>query len=245
MMMKFFDFLRTLHRCLYIQATWNFKGLMNLGFAQAMAPAICRLFPDPEKRARCLRRHLNFFLSNPYFAGYAVGACIRLEEQSAAAADPSPERIEAFKRAIGSPLASLGDNLIWGALRPASLLLGTALALVGSLWGPVLFLLGYNLPAVAVRAMGLKRGYALGFNIVGEISSPWFRRITEKLRFLAAVGLGLVAAVVINSGIEAGSVYALWALPTLGVIVLGRFLRISYYLVLVQLLAVFILLGYL
>ena len=230
---------------MYIQATWNFKGLLNLGFAQALIPAVRRLFPDPAKRAECLRRHLTFFLSNPYFAAYAVGACIRLEEQSAGTGDPAPEQIETFKRAIGSPLASLGDNLIWGALRPASILIGTALALTGSFWGPAVFLIGYNLPTVSVRVIGLNRGYALGFEVVREITSPLFKRLTGWLRFLAAAGLGLVVAIILDSGIDAGFAYAWWALPAAAVIVLGHLFRFSYYIVLVLIVSAFIILGYL
>jgi len=241
--LKKLDFVKTLHQSMYIQAAWNFRGLLNLGFAQAIAPAVCQLFRDRRKRAECLKRHLNFFLSNPYFATYAVGACIRLEEQFQETGNPDPEQIESFKRAIGSPLASLGDSLIWGALRPAMLLVGVIIALAGTMWGPVVFLVGYNLPTLAVRIVGLNRGYALGFGVVREIASPLFNRATTALRFLAAVGLGVVASLAVDSNIGGGSAGLVYGLPVIAAIVLGRLLRASFYLVLIVCLLIFIGLG--
>jgi mannose/fructose/N-acetylgalactosamine-specific phosphotransferase system component IID len=229
---------------MYIQAAWNFRGLLNLGFAQAMAPAVCRLFRDRRKRTECLKRHLNFFLSNPYFATYAVGACIRLEEQFQETGNPNPEQIESFKRAIGSPLASLGDSLIWGALRPAMLLVGVILALTGTMWGPVVFLVGYNLPTLAVRIVGLSRGYALGFGVVREIASPLFNRATAAFRFLAAIGLGVVAAIAVDTIIGGGSAGLVRGLPVVALIILGRMFRASFYMVLILCLLIFIGLGY-
>src|SRR3954469_8941076 len=49
--------LRVFFRSLFIQAAWNPRGMQNLGFASAMAPALADLHPDPEARSAAARRH--------------------------------------------------------------------------------------------------------------------------------------------------------------------------------------------
>jgi len=224
--MKALDFIRTLHRSLYIQSTWNYKGLLNLGFAQAMAPTARRLARDREERTNLMRRHMGFFLCNPYLSTYVLGSCIKMEEEGAGG------QVEMFKRRVGSPLASVGDRLIWGSLRPAMLVIGVALALAGSLWGPIVFLVGYNAVTLGLRFHGLWKGYQLGPGVVRVINSPWFQRLTAAYTTCLVVGLGALVAVLVTGFPVHDKVLLTAVVPSVILLGAAPSLRLSRYAVL-------------
>ena len=68
--------LRVFWRCLFLQASWNRRGMQNLGFAYSIDPALRRLYPDPVARRDALRRHLGLFNCHPYMASAIVGGAI-------------------------------------------------------------------------------------------------------------------------------------------------------------------------
>src|SRR5262249_36155969 len=104
--------LRVLWRSLFLQAAWNPHGMQNLGFAFAMEPALGELYPDASARARAAERHLEFFNCHPYLAAAIVGGAVRLEEEVARGA-AEPRSVSAFKSALASPFAALGDGFFW------------------------------------------------------------------------------------------------------------------------------------
>src|SRR4030088_2564799 len=63
---------RVFLRSFFLQAAWNPRGMQNLGFAHAMAPALAALYPDPGTRARATARHLELFHCPPYFAPWIL-----------------------------------------------------------------------------------------------------------------------------------------------------------------------------
>src|SRR5439155_670898 len=59
---------RVFLRSMFLQAAWNPRGMQNLGFADAISPALAELYPDPVERAKAVARHLEFFNCHPYLA---------------------------------------------------------------------------------------------------------------------------------------------------------------------------------
>ncbi|MFL5387875.1 MAG: PTS system mannose/fructose/sorbose family transporter subunit IID, partial [Myxococcales bacterium] len=74
---------RVFFRALFIQAAWNPRGMQNLGFADAISPALRELYPDPADCAKAVSRHLEFFNCHPYMAAAILGGAVRLEERVA------------------------------------------------------------------------------------------------------------------------------------------------------------------
>ena len=111
-------------RSMLLQACWGFEGMQNLGFLFSLDPWLRRLYPEKKAYREAARRHLEFFNTQPYMAGYVVGVVGALEERRArAAAAERPaieERIRQLKGAMGSALAAAGDSFFWGALKPAA-----------------------------------------------------------------------------------------------------------------------------
>lgn len=167
------DFIRAAARALHIQAHLNPERMQGLGFGFAILPLLRRIYTDRAACAAALKRHLAYFATHPVLSGYVIGAAARLEERRAAGEPVAEETIDATKRALASPLAALGDPLLWVTLRPLAGLLGVIALLLlpppvpGSpdfrvLLCPLLTLLTYNAVALPYRIVGVARGYAEG-----------------------------------------------------------------------------------
>src|SRR5262249_57874358 len=105
----------------FLQAAWNPRGMQNVGFADAIGPALAELYPDPAERARAASRHLEVFNCHPYMAAAILGGAVRLEER-VASGEISGQAVSRFKSTLGPPFAALGDGFFWLALRPTAAL---------------------------------------------------------------------------------------------------------------------------
>jgi len=212
------DLLKILLRSFFIQSSWNYKGMMNLGFAFSLIPLFRPLKFNREERADFLRRHLGFFNANPFLSTLILGSVARLEEEHASKGEPGPDRIGKVKSSLCGPVGSLGDQLFWGALRPAAAALGVICSLVWWGWGALALLVSFNLPHLYIRCRGLFRGYNLGFGVVREISSQFYPRLAGTLgrsilfmagfiisyRFFESTAIGLTAIVALFTSIVLG-----------------------------------------
>ena len=160
-------------RTLHIQAHLNPERMQGLGFGFAILPLLRRIYANPSECAAALKRHLAYFATHPVLSGFVVGAAARLEERRAGGEPIADGTIDATKRALASPLAALGDPLLWVTLRPFAGLLGVMALLLlpppdpGSpdfrvLLCPLLTLLTYNAVALPYRIAGVARGFAEG-----------------------------------------------------------------------------------
>ncbi len=195
---------RVFWRCLFLQAAWNRRGMQNLGFAYAIAPALRRLYADPERRREALRRHLCFFNCHPYTAAAIVGGAIHHEERVAAAEEP--ERLPlAYKETLQGPLAAIGDGFFWTALRPFF----GALMAFGTLafgWPAVVAgLLLYNAVHMALRVRLFLAGYRSGDAVVSEVARLSLPAVADRLRLAAAALSGLCAVLILTRGAAAAT----------------------------------------
>ena len=163
---------RVFVRSLFLQASWNPKGMQNLGIAYALYPALKKLYPEPGAQSAAVRRHLVFFNTHPYVAAAILGG-ILFHEERLARGEGSVERVTAFKAALMGPLAALGDGFFWLSLRPAVGALCAALVPLLGAWAALLFLLLYNAVHLSLRAwlffLGMKMGDELVAGQVGGV----------------------------------------------------------------------------
>ena len=65
-------------RLTFLQGSWNYERMQNLGWAYALMPAIKKLYTTKEDRAAALGRHLEFFNTHPYVAAPIMGVTMAL-----------------------------------------------------------------------------------------------------------------------------------------------------------------------
>jgi mannose PTS system EIID component len=210
-----------------VQGSWNYQTLIGTGLAFVLAPALKRAYRDPAALERALARHLELFNSHPYLAGVAAGAIARLEADGVA-----PETVARFKTALRGSLGSLGDRLVWLRWRPATVLLGLALALAGAPWWAAVggFLLAYNALHLWLRAWGLKVGLRDGLNIGATLRKAPFETLGERAAAAGAflAGFASLAALGGTAGESAGPLaWALGVAAAAAGVALGRNVRLA------------------
>lgn len=175
----------------FLQGSWNFERMQALGFCFATLPVIKRLYPDNnEQRQQALKRHLEFFNTHPYMAAPIHGVVAAMEEERANGANIDDGAINGIKVGMMGPLAGVGDPIFWGTVRPIFAALGASLALSGSLLGPLLFFILFNLVRLSVRYFGVVYGYKKGLNIINDMSGGIFQKITEGASILGLFVMG-------------------------------------------------------
>jgi PTS system mannose-specific IID component len=211
--------LRVFLRSLSLQASWNPKGMQNLGLAYAVFPALEQLYPDRKAQEAAVQRHLVFFNTHPYVAAAIVGGVLYHEQRIARGEEP-PDKVVAFKAALMGPLAALGDGFFWLSLKPAVGAICAALVPVLHAWAALLFLVLYNLVHFTLRARFYWMGLVLGDRLVEAIARANLPTRGARLRSVAAASAGGLAAwLAVDLGRTAGGDHAPWLVT--GSLVLG------------------------
>ncbi|AFI87057.1 PTS N-acetylgalactosamine transporter subunit IIC [Aggregatibacter actinomycetemcomitans] len=177
------------------QGSWNFERMQALGFAYSMVPVIKRLYPvqDSQERKDAIKRHLEFFNTQPFVGAPVLGVAIAMEEQRANGKPVEDAAINGIKVGLMGPLAGVGDPIYWGTARPVFAALGAGLALNGSILGPILLFVLFNLVRLATRYYGVIYGYRKGLDVVSDMSGGLLQKLTEGASIL---GLFIMGALV-------------------------------------------------
>ena len=174
------------------QGSWNYERMQALGYCFAMVPVIKRLYTGDERK-QALKRHLEFFNTQPFVTAPILGVTAAMEEQKANGADIDDGAINGLKIGLMGPLAGVGDPIFWGTLRPVAAALGASIALTGSILGPILFFVIFNAVRLAIRYYGVSYGYSKGTTIVADMAGGKLQKLTEGASIL---GLFIMGALV-------------------------------------------------
>ena len=180
-------------RSMFLQGSWNYERMQNLGWAYALMPAIKKLYTTKEDRAAALERHLEFFNTHPYVAAPIMGVTMALEEERANGAEIDDTAIQGVKIGMMGPLAGVGDPVFWYTVRPILGALGASLALAGNIMGPIIFFLGWNIIRMAFLWYTQEIGYRAGSNITKDLSGGIIQKITKGASIL---GMFILAVLV-------------------------------------------------
>lgn len=173
------------------QGSWNFERMQALGFCYCMVPAIKRLYPENnEERRLAIKRHLEFFNTQPYVAAPVLGVTLAMEEQRANGAPIDDAAINGLKVGLMGPLAGVGDPIFWGTVRPVFAALGAGIAMSGSLLGPLLFFVLFNIVRLLTLYYGVAYGYQKGVDIVKDMSGGFLQKMTEGASILGLFVMG-------------------------------------------------------
>ena len=180
-------------RSTFLQGSWNYERMQNLGWAYALIPAIKKLYTSKEDRAAALKRHLEFFNTHPYVAAPIIGVTLALEEERANGAEIDDTAIQGVKIGMMGPLAGVGDPVFWFTVRPILGALGASLAMAGNIVGPLLFFFGWNIIRMAFLWYTQELGYKAGSEITKDLSSGIIQKITKGASIL---GMFILAVLV-------------------------------------------------
>ncbi|HEM5489671.1 TPA: PTS mannose/fructose/sorbose transporter family subunit IID [Streptococcus suis] len=180
-------------RSTFLQASWNFERMQNLGWAYTMVPAIKKLYTKKEDQIAALKRHMEFFNTHPYVAAPIVGVTLALEEERANGADIDDAAIQGVKIGMMGPLAGIGDPVFWFTVRPILGALGASLAVSGNILGPILFFGLWNAIRMGFLWYTQEFGYKSGKEITKDMSGGILQDITKGASILGMFILAVLA----------------------------------------------------
>ncbi len=177
----------------FLQGSWNYERMQNGGWCYSIIPAIKKLYKTEEDRSAALKRHLEFYNTHPYVSAPVMGVTLALEEERANGMPVDDQTVQGVKVGMMGPLAGVGDPVFWFTVRPILGALGASLALSGSIVGPLLFFVVWNLVRIAFLWYTQEFGYKVGTSIAKDMSGGLLGKVTAGASIL---GMFIIGALV-------------------------------------------------
>ena len=126
----------------FSHANYNYERLEATGLVHAFKHVIKKLYGDDEEEYKaCIKRHMQFFNTEPHIGGVIPGIVLAMEEERANGAPITDDAINGVKTGLMGPFAGIGDTLWQGTLTPILLAFGISLGSQGNLLGPLIYTL--------------------------------------------------------------------------------------------------------
>ena len=188
-------------RSFFIDVLWNYQKFQNIGFLYMILPVIKRLYPNKEKRALAMKRHIKYFRTHPYLATSIAGVVTNMEEKKSNVTNGNFEDIDRIKFNMMGPFAAIGDSFFYQALKPFLAIIAISFMAITSdisimIFASIFFLIFFNIPHLFIRIAGLIEGYRKGFEAIRELKQLDIQSLVTKIRFIAVIFLGCFIAVV-------------------------------------------------
>lgn len=181
-------------RSTFLLGSFNFERMQSMGFCVTMMPAIKRLYSKKEDQAAALKRHLEFFNTQPWIGSAIMGVTAAMEEERANGAPIDDGAINGVKVGLMGPLAGVGDPIYWGTARIILAALGASLAVTGNIMGPLIFFIGINIIRILTRWYSMKYGYEKGTEIVQDMEGGQLQKLTTGASVLGLFVMGGLVA---------------------------------------------------
>lgn len=181
------DLKKMFWRLQLLQVSWNYERMQGIGFLYIMKPVLKRLYAsaDREGRTKAIKRHLEFFNTQPTLAAPIIGITAAMEERGG---NEAGQAITSLKTGMMGPLAGLGDSLIWLTWMPICMSIGVSFAAQGNPLGLILALLMFNVVNIPLKYYGISFGYEKGVSFLEDIKATG---IIQRFTVIATI-LGLV-----------------------------------------------------
>lgn len=173
---------RIAFRSFFLQSSWNYRGMMSMGFLYSISPALDVLHAPGPAREAAYMRHLEYFNTNPYFSSVVMGVTLALEERLSRG-EIAEDIIQDTKEGLMTACAAIGDGLFWDSWRPFVAAAALTFAFGNYLMTPLFFLALYNLPALYFRFAGIFWGYREGTHVIRSLRKFQFPQIRQSLRY--------------------------------------------------------------
>ena len=176
-------------RAFLLPSCYSMDRMQAPGFCYSIMPVLRKLYgSDKQEFTDAMVRHQEVYNNTYACSPFVLGITAAMEEQAANDKTFDVSAINNIKVALMGPLSGIGDTFFWGTFRIIASGVGISLASQGSILGPLIFLIIYNIPHILVRVFGLKYGYKLGSSSIDALVKGGLMAKAT----LAATVLGLV-----------------------------------------------------
>lgn len=188
------DLINVCIRTFFHQGSWNYERMQALGYCFDMIPIIKKLYKKKEDQVKALKRHLEYFNTHQFMVSPIVGVNVAIEEKIANGGDIDDGTVNAVKIGLMGPLAGVGDPVFLGTLRPLLAALGASFALQGSLLGPLLFFILFNVIRIAFMWYSLDYGYQKGIDVIADMTGNTLKKLTQGASIMGLFVMGALVS---------------------------------------------------
>lgn len=174
------------------QVGWNYERMQGLCYCYSIMPVLRKLYKG-ENLKKAVKRHLQFYNTEPDMSHLILGANVAIEEKEGIAGE---ETATAIKTGLMGPFAGVGDT-IFGVIIPTVILgIGANMALEGSsagiwiwlIWAVIRFWLRWKFTEV---------GYVQGTKLITTMSGK-IQSLTEAASILGLTVVGALIPTVVT-----------------------------------------------
>lgn len=188
--------------------SWTYYKQMGIGFGLMIVGLLKKIYRGrPDDFAAALRRHVSFFNITMPVGPFVGGIVVAMEEQIARG-ELEPQAVQDVKTALMGPLSGIGDSIFLSTIRVVAAGIGISLCQQGSWFGPLAFLLIYNVPAWGLRVWGIQKGYEVGVGFLERAQrSGAMTKIVGALGIVGVMVLGAMcdSTVAVNLAVTIGA----------------------------------------
>ena len=179
-------------RSLNLQGSFNYERMQANGWLYGILPGLLAIHgEDSEDLKLSMAHNLEFFNTHPFLVTFVMGIILSLEQQKA-----DINTIRAVRVAAMGPLGGIGDAIFWFTLVPIAAGICSNMAIQGSIMGPIMFLLIFNVVQFAVRFFLMHWSYNLGTKAIELLTA----NAKEFTRAASMLGVFIVGALTSNYG---------------------------------------------
>lgn len=174
-------------RSLLLQASFNYERMQAGGWLYTILPMLRKIHKNEDDLKNSMRMHMEFINVHPFDVTFLSGLVLAMERGK-----ENISTIRSIKVALMGPLGGIGDALFWLTLLPICAGVSASLALDGSLFAPIVFLLLFNFFHFGIRFGLAHYGYNTGTSALAMLKTH-----TKKISHAASiVGMTVIGALI-------------------------------------------------
>lgn len=197
---------QTFLRTFVVGATFNTKGMQNVGLSYIMEPVLTTLYGgDPGALRKARSRYLKHYNTHPFWTPLLVGIFVSMEIKVANGLVP-PDVLAKLRATTVYTLSALGDSFFGGSFLVFWSLVGVNLAVREHGVLLALWMVGCWIGLQSFKVFTFSRGYALGLAFLQRLKSWNLIDWGQRIKVLNGVLVGLlILALVPHDPVWAGA----------------------------------------
>ena len=179
-------------RSMFLQASFNYERMQAGGWLYSILPGLKKIHKNKQDLSTSMKHNLEFFNCHPFLITFVMGIVLSLEQKKA-----DVQTIRSLRVAAMGPLGGIGDAIFWFTLLPIAAGVGANLALEGSIAGPIIFLLMFNIVHLGLRFWLMHWSYKTGVEGITKLTKN-AKEFTRSATVLGMIVVGALIASYVN-----------------------------------------------